>query len=34
MFHSAEAHFVNGITLNVKNLAALRPFMRMLLDFK
>lgn len=34
MFHSAEAHFVNGITLNVKNLAALRPFYEDVIDFK
>lgn len=34
MFHSAEARFVNGITLNVKNLAALRPFYEDVIGFQ
>lgn len=34
MFHSKHAHFVNGITLNVRNLANLRPFYETVLGFK
>ena len=34
MFHSKHSHFVNGITINVRNLADLRPFYETILDLK
>lgn len=34
MFHSKHSHFVNGITINVRNLADLRPFYETILGFK
>lgn len=33
MFHNSNAHFVNGITLNVRNLTELRPFYENILGF-
>lgn len=34
MFHSKHSHFVNGITINVRNLADLRPFYETILGFE
>ncbi|RIL73037.1 VOC family protein [Staphylococcus devriesei] len=34
MFHSKKAHFVNGVTLNVRDLTTLRPFYESVLGFK
>ncbi|UDI78490.1 VOC family protein [Staphylococcus taiwanensis] len=34
MFHSKNAHFINGVTLNVRNLAILRPFYEEVLGFE
>lgn len=34
MFHDNDAHFINGITLNVRDLRTLQPFYEELLGFK
>ena len=34
MFHDNDAHFINGITLNVRDLRTLQPFYEELLGLK